>query len=389
MAWVQPKLLQCIFEDQPAKAECGPSALQKQLRSLDDPPTSARTGAGVRDQGKMILSRWSLFLVLQLLCELNGSMVKLNNGGFEDIVIAINPEHPEDQKIVDSIKDMIEEASTYLFKATQNRFYFKTAKIVIPLKWTAKPEYKRLTIESYEKADVIVADPYLKHGHQPYTLQYGGCGERGRYIHFTPYFLTNDNSVELYGPRGKVFVHEWAHLRWGVFDEYNYDAPFYVTGNKKVEATRFDVICSAAVTGENLVQVSPGKTRKCKIDHQTGRYETGCQFVPARKQHATASIMYMQNLHSMIQFCNQSNHNIQATNMQNKQCNYRSTWEVIMDSADFASSSPIAAPPPATTISLLQAQNRVVCLVLDVSRSMDSVSLFFPFPVFRGFDISG
>lgn len=49
---------------------------------------------------------------------------------------------------------MIEEASTYLFKATQNRFYFKTAKIVIPLKWTSKPEYKRLTIESYEKVSV-------------------------------------------------------------------------------------------------------------------------------------------------------------------------------------------------------------------------------------------
>ncbi|KAJ6652068.1 hypothetical protein lerEdw1_014819 [Lerista edwardsae] len=187
----------------------------------------------------MVLSRWFLFLILQLLHELNGSMVKLKNGGFEDIVIAINPELPEDQKIVHSIKDMIEEASTYLFKATQNRFYFKTAKIVIPLKWTAKPEYKRLTKESYEKADVIVANPVPKHGNDPYTLQYGGCGERGRYIHFTPYFLTNDNSGEIYGPRGRAFVHEWAHLRWGVFDEYNNDAPFYVTGQNKAEATRY------------------------------------------------------------------------------------------------------------------------------------------------------
>lgn len=41
---------------------------------------------------------------------------------------------------------------------------------------------------------------------------------------------------------GRVFVHEWAHLRWGVFDEYNNDAPFYVSINSKkasVEATRY------------------------------------------------------------------------------------------------------------------------------------------------------
>ncbi|XP_066480667.1 calcium-activated chloride channel regulator 1-like [Tiliqua scincoides] len=315
----------------------------------------------------MEFSRWFLFLVLQLLRELNGTMVKLNNlGGFEDIVIALSPDLPEDQKIVNSIKDMIKEASTSLFQATQDRFYFKTVKVVIPLTWTSKPEYKRTATESYEKADVIVADPYLKYGDEPYTLQYGGCGEKGRYIHFTPNFLTNDNSVKVYGPRGKLFVHEWAHLRWGVFDEYNSDAPFYVTGSNEAKATR----CSAAVTGVNVFQESTGKTRECRINRQNGLYEAGCQFVPKRKQSAPASIMYMQSLHSVTQFCNQSNHNIQATNMQNKLCNYRSTWEVIMDSADFASSSPIAAPPPAPTISLLQAQDRVVCLVLDVSGSM-------------------
>lgn len=32
------------------------------------------------------------------------SVVKLNKGGFEDVVVAINPELPEDPKIVDNIK---------------------------------------------------------------------------------------------------------------------------------------------------------------------------------------------------------------------------------------------------------------------------------------------
>ncbi|XP_053101850.1 calcium-activated chloride channel regulator family member 3-like [Hemicordylus capensis] len=190
-------------------------------------------------QAKMMLKEWFVLVMLQLLLEATGTLVKLSNGGFEDIVIGINPQIAEDNKIVDNIKDMITEASAYLFSATQQRFYFKTVKVVIPLTWRTKPEYKRLTIESYEKADVIVADPFPKYGDEPYTLQYGGCGQQGRYIHFTSNFLTNDKLLPMYGPRGRVFVHEWAHLRWGVFDEYNSDAPFYATGQKKPEATGY------------------------------------------------------------------------------------------------------------------------------------------------------
>ncbi|KAJ6650461.1 hypothetical protein lerEdw1_007691 [Lerista edwardsae] len=314
----------------------------------------------------MVLNRWFLFLVFPLLHGVTGTMVKLKDGGFEDIVVAINPGLPEDQRIVDNIKATVEEASTYLFHATKQRFYFKSVKVIIPLTWTSKPEYKRVTIESYEKADVIVADPFLKYGDDPYTLQYGGCGEKGRYIHFTSNFLTNDSFHDVYGSRGRVFVHEWSHLRWGVFDEYNNDAPFYITGKSKISATR----CSDEITGEYVFQEKTGKTRKCKVDLQTRLYETGCYFVPEKKQSATASIMYMQSLPSVTQFCDKSNHNTEATNLQNKLCNYRSTWEVIMGSADFASSSPLTAPPPAPTISFLQTRDRVVCLVLDVSGSM-------------------
>nr|XP_056700527.1 calcium-activated chloride channel regulator 1-like [Euleptes europaea] len=316
----------------------------------------------------MLVNTWLLALMLQLLHGVAGSLVKLNNGGFEDIVIAINPQLPEDDKIINSLKEMVKEASTYLFNATGQRFYFKTIKIIVPLTWTNKNEYRRVTIESYEQADVIVADPYLKYGDDPYTLQYGGCGEPGRYIHFTSNFLTNNSLHNVYGPRGRVLVHEWAHLRWGVFDEYNNDAPFYTAGQNKVEATR----CSADVTGKYVFQTKDGRTRACKYDYRTQLYEAGCQFVPDRKQSTPASIMYMQSLSSVTEFCNNSSHNINATNMHNKLCNYRSTWEVIMTSKDFVGSSPLSAPPPDPNLFLLQTQDRVLCLVLDVSGSMSS-----------------
>lgn len=40
---------------------------------------------------------------------------------------------------------------------------------------------------------------------------------------------------------GRVFVHEWAHFRWGVFDEYNNEKPFYINGQSQIEVTRLVV----------------------------------------------------------------------------------------------------------------------------------------------------
>ncbi|KAF3819664.1 hypothetical protein GH733_015173, partial [Mirounga leonina] len=74
------------------------------------------------------------------------SMVNLNNNGYDGIVIAINPRVQEDEKLIQNIK-----------------------------------------------ADVIVANPYLKYGDDPYTLQYGQCREKGQYIHFIPNFLLINN----------------------------------------------------------------------------------------------------------------------------------------------------------------------------------------------------
>ena len=45
-----------------------------------------------------------------------------------------------------------------------------------------------------------------------------------------------------YFPTGRLLVHEWAHLRWGVFDEYNDDEPFYRAKSRKIEATRHEYL---------------------------------------------------------------------------------------------------------------------------------------------------
>ncbi|KAG8437234.1 hypothetical protein GDO86_008078, partial [Hymenochirus boettgeri] len=267
---------------------------------------------------------------------------------------------------------MVNEATNYLFNATKRRLFIKSVKILIPFTWTSKKNYEPRQRETYEKADIIIAKPALTYGDDPYTLQYGGCGEQGKHIHFTPNFLLKDNLISVYGPRGKVFVHEWAHLRWGVFDEYNRDKPYYISGNLTIEPTR----CSTHVNGTNMVVARKGKTceaRKCKLNSDTNLYEKGCTFFPEKKQVANESIMYMQALPSVTQFCDNTNHNIEAPTLQNKMCNSKSTWDIIGTSRDIISSSPREySNYPEPSFSLLQYRDRVVTLLIDVSGSMVS-----------------
>ncbi|XP_075471730.1 calcium-activated chloride channel regulator 1-like [Ascaphus truei] len=312
----------------------------------------------------------ALISAFQVLHSTEGSLVQLKNNGYEDIVIAINPRIPEDVKYIERIKEMVTEASTYLLHATKQRLFIRSAKILIPQTWPENSKYERPKTESYDKADVIIADPFL-YGDDPYTLQYGGCGDKGKYIHLTPNFLLNNKLLHVYGPRGRVFVHEWAHLRWGVFDEYNDNQPYYLSGQRQVEATR----CPMHIIGQNKIPVCQGtvcKSLDCEFDSVTGLYEDGCMFLPEMSQTVKESIMYSQGLPSVHEFCNQSNHNTEAPNQQNRMCHFQSTWDVIMQSPDMKSTSPLGDPNiPAPSFSLLQYKERVVTLVLDVSGSME------------------
>ncbi|XP_040263409.1 calcium-activated chloride channel regulator 1-like [Bufo bufo] len=310
-----------------------------------------------------------LILVFHLFAKSETSMVKLNNGGYEDIVIAINPSVKEDLQIIENIKAMVEEATEFLFDATDKRFYIRSVKILIPKSWSANKNYTRPKTETYDAADIIIADPIVQHADDPYTQQYGKCGDPGKYIHLTPDFITDDWFISVYGPRGRVFVHEWAHLRWGVFDEYSSDTPYYIAGNLKVEATR----CSVDIFGENKIQKCQAcQVTSCDFDPNTGLFEAGCLFVPDQFQFVTESLMYMQALPDITKFCDGSNHNTEAPNMQNKMCNYRSTWDVIMSSNDMKSTNTnpgLSIPVPTVTLLHYYSQ-RVATLVLDVSGSM-------------------
>ncbi|XP_072690448.1 calcium-activated chloride channel regulator 2 isoform X2 [Canis lupus baileyi] len=293
-----------------------------------------------------------------------GAGVKLQDNGYDGLLIAINPQVSEDQNLIPNIKEMITEASFYLFNATKRRVFFRNIKILIPATWKAN-NYSKVKQELYEKANVIVTDWYGAHGDDPYTLQYRGCGKEGKYIHFTSNFLLNDDLTAGYGPRGRVFVHEWAHLRWGLFDEYNDEKPFYINGQNQVKVTR----CSSDIAGIFVCEKGPCPQENCIISKL---FKEGCMFIYNSTQNATASIMFMQSLSSVVEFCNARTHNQEAPNLQNQMCSLRSAWDVITDSADFNHSFPMNGTqlPPPPVFSLIQPGDKVVCLVLDVSSKM-------------------
>ncbi|XP_075040264.1 calcium-activated chloride channel regulator 1-like [Mixophyes fleayi] len=307
-----------------------------------------------------------LTLIFQMLSMSSSSVVKLNNGGYEDIVIAISPALPEDARIIENVQNMVKEATNFLFIATKKRLYIRSVKILIPMNWR-KNNYTKARTETYSKADVIIAKPYLKHGDDPYTLQYGQCADKGKYIHFTPDFLVDDKLISVYGSRGRVFVHEWAHYRWGVFDEYNSVTPYYISSNLQVEATR----CPLELDGIYIKDQCVGNNCKCNLNIDTGLYEDDCVFLPNKNSLSRYSIMYLQALPLVSEFCDDSSHNVEAPNLQNRMCNYRSAWDVIMNSTDISSTPPTSNTNiPVPSFTLLQGSDRVVSLVLDVSGSM-------------------
>nr|XP_004653715.2 calcium-activated chloride channel regulator 1 [Jaculus jaculus] len=318
------------------------------------------------------MGSWKSSIFILILCLLEGalsnSLIQLNKNGYEGIVIAIDPNVPEDEALLQHIKDMVTQASPYLFEATGKRFYFKSVAILIPPNWKTKPSYVRPKLETYQNADVLVAVPDPADHDEPYTEQVGKCGEKGERIHLTPNFLAGKKLAQ-FGPQGRVFVHEWAHLRWGVFDEYNYDQKFYLSNGKPQP-----VKCSAAISGENRVRRCQGGScvtdKGCRFDKVTGLYEKDCAFVPNKQQAEKASIMFAQSLDSVVEFCTEKNHNKEAPSLQNQKCNLRSTWDVISDSEDFKQTTPMTTLPPTPTFSLLQIGQRIVCLVLDKSGSM-------------------
>ncbi|XP_013380548.1 calcium-activated chloride channel regulator 3A-1 [Lingula anatina] len=289
----------------------------------------------------------SVLVLVVLRCEAGPhSLMTIKDNGYDNILVAIHKDVKEESKIVDEIQKMFQDGSTYFYQASRKRAFFRNVTILIPDTWQDKPEYETALRENYEISDIRVAPENPLYGDLPYTKQPGQCGDPGEYVHFTPGYVRDDPEVNReykWGEAGRILVHEFAHLRYGVFDEYGMEEdenyPLFYLHGRRPRVTG----CTTAVMGRYLTKTSFGR---CQLDRNTGLPEKDCRFFPELKRNrAKASIMFYQFIDSVHAFCENKpqdrhhTHNTLAPNMQNKLCNNAGTWDVIKQHEDFTGSN--------------------------------------------------
>nr|XP_002731901.1 PREDICTED: calcium-activated chloride channel regulator 4-like [Saccoglossus kowalevskii] len=323
-----------------------------------------------------------------LIFNLNGSKaalprseIRLEDNGYKGILIAINENVAENVTLIENLKEMFTSASREMYQATHNRAYMKEITILVPKTWSDAITNISATSEIFDSANIIVDKANAEYDDNPYTNQFAPCGEAGEYIHFTERFLSDFDWVwYTYGNPGKVLVHEWGHLRWGLFDEYATDdkSHFYLNENRHVEPTR----CSRHVSG---IALNWRNGKRCNRKPENGVLPNKwCRFYPeldVNKQNATGSYMHMNFLDTVTEFCHSnasgdpfSLHNSMAPNQQNIKCSQRSAWDVMSQSPDFidGNNPPRYVLDTTPDFIIVKTSPLRIVLVLDVSGSMNS-----------------
>ncbi|XP_077986132.1 calcium-activated chloride channel regulator 4A-like [Glandiceps talaboti] len=317
--------------------------------------------------------------VIVLVCG-QRNRVELNNNEYTGLLVAISENIPEDFNLIERIKVVFTRTSSYLYEATEHRVYFKDVTILIPRTWSDNITKEAATTERFCIANIVVDKPNPEYGESPYVKQIRSCGQPGEYMHLTSRWLTDVSFAEYnWGDSGKVIVHEWGHLRWGLFDEYAVEdyEHFYYDEQGRVEPTR----CSKAIVGKS--QDIDDRYRRCNLKPDLGIYPSpGCRFFPdLDNSDGKSSYMFGNYLDSVIGFCHNdpekdqdSKHNRMARNKQNKNCCYKSAWEVMLNTPDFINGSNPARDIEDRTPSfrVVQEKSLRIVLVLDVSGSMDN-----------------
>ncbi|XP_066942585.1 calcium-activated chloride channel regulator 1-like isoform X3 [Macrobrachium rosenbergii] len=331
----------------------------------------------------MLRVTWYLFLISVVTERAFGSAVLYENG-YEGIVVAIGDQVEQNDTIVANIKRMFQEGSKILYEATRHRAYFREVTIVVPATWKRKDEYMQTQSSGWlSDAEIRIDKPHPAYGSEPYTLQLGGCGEPADYTHLADTYATEMYSqmLDKYGPPGTVLVHEWAHLRWGVFDEYGtqgtFFPAFYIGEDLQVHSTG----CTEGLMGWLLQEDG----NKCQAD-TTGLPDSKCHFYPATQKNVNGSLMSLHFLDSVTQFCDDEDipHNPFAPNPQNLRCDGKSTWQVISRHEDFRDSNPPRSKrsipdlnPKFQVIQEQPKQKPRFILLLDLSGSMEMYMTIF------------
>ncbi|XP_071505436.1 calcium-activated chloride channel regulator 1-like [Diadema antillarum] len=268
--------------------------------------------------------------------------IHLQNGKYTNILIAIDSDVEEDDMLIEHIKDTFKTGSGILFNATHNRLYWGEIQILVPITWSRKPDvYETVTYQSFGSANIRVVEGAARN---PSVTNHAGCGKPGLDMTLTSqYLLQNVDTCSGFGEANQ----------------------YYDSTTHRYEPTR----CSRDLTGDMI----DGDGWKCQ-ETPRGKVDEECVFTPDSGQTAIASLLFgSHSVDSIYKFCDRSQHNYEADNLQNYHCRGRSAWEVMESTDDFTSEDNFLDPSLVDTepsFTILQQPIRRVVLVLDVSGSM-------------------
>lgn len=234
------------------------------------------------------------------------------------------------------LQKLLVESSHTLYDALDGRVYFKSVSLVIPSTWRDGKCQRVIRPPRgdtpYRRADISVSGvSHPLHGDTPYTQQSRGCGQPGDMMTLPYEFLLKWNRTwETWGDPAKLFVHEWAKLKYGVFDEFGFNRdPLY--------PNYFKYQGRVLPTGTSNVPISgfwedDGGKRGCQPEREN------CHFTPdGSNEKVTCSLGYMHFLPSVKTFCSGSElrSDMMAPTKHNVLCQGTSAKDVILSHEDF------------------------------------------------------
>ena len=222
---------------------------------------------------------------------------------------------------------------------------------------------------AYRKPQFYVQSNHPIHGIRPFTQQSRGCGEPGDFVGLPYDFLTTwNNTWEKFGDPAKLFVREWAKLRYGIFDELGYAGdlmyPNYFKYNGKLVPTSST---DGMLEGEWMNE----RHRRC--DPQ---FDDNCHFMlTGSNDKITCSLGSFPFLPSVKGFCSKDQILAMAPTKHNVICKGRSPLDIILGHDDFFE---VQARPKSEAEKLIDPEITVVrepetkyVLIMETSGSMD------------------
>ncbi|XP_071515614.1 calcium-activated chloride channel regulator 2-like isoform X1 [Panulirus ornatus] len=310
----------------------------------------------------------AVVLVAYVFCSASTEQsITVDGNSYSGVVVAIREDLDMAQcaAYVNSIKDVMVNASSLLFDATDNKLYFGEVFIVVPAAWKDCGEVHVNASDlglNWDNAHIRLGPRHPVFGDNPWTQQPRGCGQPGDFIYMSDTFL-NDSSL---GSQDKLLVHEWAKFRWGVFEEYGHLHDAVFPSAYRVNHMAFEPnYCS---NGE----ISGDMGDDCKDISR----EENCSFTPDEMDSnstVTSSLMSVPFLSTVVKFCNSSDHNKGAPTKHNLLCDKKSTLDVINQHPDMEQ-RPVNAEQNLTFNVVRASQPReTLIFLLDCSVTMGEV----------------